>query len=126
VSAYAGVRKAMTDQQRRIGARGNMVMVGRDIGTVVFPDAVHKIYLEASPEERARRRFAEVQNRGGSTSYEEILTSIKKRDAFDSTRKVAPLIPAKDAHVINSDGKSIDEVVEEALSILSHDSKNVA
>jgi CMP/dCMP kinase len=126
VSAYAGVRKAMTDQQRRIGARGNMVMVGRDIGTVVFPDAENKIYLEASPEERARRRFSEMSARGDPTSYEVILESIKKRDEVDSSREVAPLRTAPDAHVIDSDGKSIDQVVEEALAILSHDSKNVA
>jgi CMP/dCMP kinase len=126
VSAYAGVRKAMTDQQRRIGARGNMVMVGRDIGTVVFPDAAYKIYLEASPEERAYRRFSEMQKRGDETSFEEILSSIKKRDEVDSSREVAPLKPAEDAQVIDSDGKTIDEVVEEALLILSHDSKNVA
>lgn len=126
VSAYSGVRKAMTEQQRRIGERGNMVMVGRDIGTVVFPDAPLKIYLDASPEERARRRFIEVQERGENTSYEEILSSIRKRDAVDSSREVAPLRPAVDAKVINSDGKTIEEVVEEALRILFHDSKNVA
>lgn len=120
VSAYAGVRKAMTEQQRRIGERGNMVMVGRDIGTVVFPDAKFKIYLEASPEERARRRFVEVQNRGEATSYEDILASIRKRDEVDSSRAVAPLKPADDAHVIDSDGKSIDVVVEEALQILAN------
>jgi len=119
VSAYAGVRKAMTDQQRRIGERGNMVMVGRDIGTVVFPDAKFKIYLEASPEERARRRFDEVQKRGEATSYEDILASIRKRDAVDSSRAVAPLKPADDAHVIDSDGKTIDVVLEEALQILA-------
>lgn len=127
VSAYAGVRKAMTDQQRRIGERGNMVMVGRDIGTVVFPDAMHKIYLDASAEERACRRFSEVQSRGDkSLTYAEILASIRKRDEVDSSRSVAPLKPADDAVVIDSDGKTIDEVVEEALQILSHDSKNVA
>lgn len=126
VSAYAGVRKAMTDQQRRIGQRGNMVMVGRDIGTVVFPDAKEKIYLDASPEERARRRFTEVQSRGESTTYDEILASIKRRDEIDSSRAVAPLKPAADAKVINSDGKSIDEVVDEALRYLSRESKNVA
>jgi cytidylate kinase len=126
VSAYAGVRKAMTDQQRRIGLRGNMVMVGRDIGTVVFPDAKEKIYLDASPEERARRRFTEVQARGESTTYEEILTSIKRRDEIDSSRAVAPLKPAADAKVIISDGKTIDEVVNEALRLLSRESKNVA
>lgn len=118
VSAYVGVRKAMTEQQRRIGERGNMVMVGRDIGTVVFPDARHKIYLEASPEERARRRFDEVQKRGESTTYKDILASIRKRDEVDSSRAVAPLKPASDAHVIDSDGKSIDVVLEEALQIL--------
>jgi len=120
VSAYAGVRKAMTEQQRRIGERGNMVMVGRDIGTVVFPDARFKIYLEASPEERARRRFIEVQKRGEPTSYEDILASIRKRDDVDSSRAVAPLKPAKDAQVIDSDGKTIDVVLEEALQILAN------
>ncbi len=120
VSAYAGVRKAMTDQQRRIGERGSMVMVGRDIGTVVFPDAKYKIYLEASPEERARRRFVEVQKRGEPTSYEDILASIRKRDEVDSSRAVAPLKPADDAFVIDSDGKTIDIVLEEALQILGN------
>lgn len=120
VSAYGGVRKAMTEQQRRIGERGNMVMVGRDIGTVVFPDAKYKIYLEASPEERARRRFAEVHKRGESTSYDEILASILKRDDVDSSRAVAPLKPADDAHVIDSDGKTIDIVLKEALQILGN------
>jgi len=126
VSSYVRVHKAMTDQQRRIGERGNMVMVGRDIGTVVFPDAACKIYLEASPEERAKRRFSENMERGGSIPYEEILASIKKRDAFDSSREVAPLKPARDAIVIDSDGKSIDQVFKEALKILSRNFKNVA
>lgn len=123
VSAYAGVRKAMTEQQRRIGERGQMVMVGRDIGTVVFPDAAYKIYLEASPEERARRRFTEIIQRGGSADYDEILASIKKRDEIDSSREVAPLSIAADAHIIDSDGKSIDQVVEEALVILTPQEK---
>lgn len=126
VSAYAGVRKAMTEQQRRIGERGQMVMVGRDIGTVVFPDAACKIYLEASPEERAKRRYEENQKRGECLSYEEILTSIQKRDDVDSSRVVAPLKPAPDAIVINSDGKTIEQVFEEALKILTRNSKNVA
>ncbi len=126
VSAYARVRKAMTEQQRRIGERGNMVMVGRDIGTVVFPDAKYKIYLEASPDERANRRFEEVKKRGEPTTYEEILSSIRKRDAIDSSRAVAPLKPADDAHVIDSDGKTIEAVLKEALEILSHDLHNVA
>jgi CMP/dCMP kinase len=119
VSTYVGVRAAMTDQQRRIGSRGNMVMVGRDIGTVVFPDAEKKIYLDASPEERARRRFAEVQSRGEKTKYEEILFSIRRRDAIDSSRVVAPLKPAEDAMILNSDGKTITQVVDEAMSLLT-------
>ena len=101
-------------------------MVGRDIGTVVFPDAACKIYLEASPEERAKRRFSENMERGGSIPYEEILASIKKRDDFDSSREVAPLKPARDAIVIDSDGKSIEQVFKEALKILSRNLKNVA
>lgn len=119
VSTYAGVRDAMTEQQRRIGSRGNMVMVGRDIGTVVFPDTKLKIYLDASPEERAKRRFDEVQKRGEKTSYESILFSIKRRDAIDSSREIAPLKPAEDAWVIDSDGKTIDQVVEEAMNLLT-------
>jgi CMP/dCMP kinase len=120
VSAFAGVRTAMTEDQRRIGSRGNMVMVGRDIGTVVFPDALQKIYLDASPEERAKRRFAEVKGREGSSTYEEILNSIKNRDKFDSSRTLAPLKPAEDARIINSDGKTIEEVVQEAMDWLTH------
>jgi cytidylate kinase len=125
VSAYPGVRKAMTDQQRRIGLRGNIVMAGRDIGTVVFPDAKYKIYLDASAEERARRRFKEIIARGEKASYEEILSAVKRRDMIDSTRKHAPLKPAKDARVINSDGKTINQVLEEALSFLNIKTQNV-
>jgi cytidylate kinase len=119
VSAYQGVRVALTAQQRRIGSRGNMVMVGRDIGTIVFPDARKKIYLDASPVERARRRFCEIQSRGEKITYEEILFSIKRRDSIDSSRAVAPLKIAEDAFVINSDGKTIDQVVEEAMAYLT-------
>jgi len=77
VSAYPGVRKAMTEQQRVIGSRGNVVMVGRDIGTVVFPEAELKIYLDASAEERARRRSQEIKRRGENANFDEILASIK-------------------------------------------------
>jgi CMP/dCMP kinase len=118
VSAFPGVRTAMTDQQRKIGGRGNVVMVGRDIGTVVFPEAEMKIYLDASPEERARRRSHEIESRGGTANYDEILESIKRRDKIDSSRAVAPLKPASDAHIINSDGKTIDNVLEEAKRLL--------
>ena len=125
VSAYAGVRTAMTEQQRRIGRRGDVVMVGRDIDTVVFPDAQYKIYLDASPEERAWRRYHEKIGRGETASYDEILASIKRRDKIDSTRSVAPLKPAADAIIIDTDGKTIDEVMQETLSYLHIKPKNV-
>jgi len=118
VSAYAGVRKAMTAQQRAIGSRGKVVMVGRDIGTVVFPDAELKIFLEASAEERARRRSLEIENRGVKANYDEILTSIRKRDQIDSSREVAPLKAAADAVILDSDHKSREQVFAEALQLL--------
>jgi cytidylate kinase len=118
VSAYPGVRKAMTEQQRVIGSRGNVVMVGRDIGTVVFPEAELKIYLDASAEERARRRSQEIKRRGENANFDEILASIKRRDEIDSSRVVAPLKPAKDAKIINSDGKTISQVLQEAKRLL--------
>lgn len=120
VSAYKEVRSALTEQQRRIGSRGNMVMVGRDIGTVVFPDAAKKIYLDASPEERATRRYKENLCRGSSSTYEDILASIRNRDKIDSSRSVAPLKIAEDACIINSDGKTVDQVVAEAMDYLTH------
>jgi len=113
VSAYAGVRKAMTIQQRIFGERGKIVMVGRDIGTVVLPDADLKIYLEASVEERARRRYKEIVEHGGSETYQEILDSMKRRDEIDSQRSLAPLKPAKDAIIISTDGKDRGQVIKE-------------
>ncbi len=110
VSAYAGVRREMSRQQRRIGQRGRVVMVGRDIGTVVLPEADLKIYLDASAEERARRRFDEIRTRGGEADYEEILAKVRERDRIDSTRAVAPLRPAADAVILDSDKLSADEV----------------
>ena len=110
VSAYAGVRLEMSQQQRRIGQRGRVVMVGRDIGTVVLPEADLKIYLDASAEERARRRFDEIVARGGEADYDEILAKVRERDRIDSTRAVAPLRPADDAVIVDSDRMSADEV----------------
>ncbi len=118
VSTYAGVRKAMTAQQRRIGLRGKVVMVGRDIGTVVLPEAGVKIYLDTTVEERARRRVLELQQRGTPLSYEEILENLKSRDQIDSNRKVAPLRMAEDAHYILTDGMSIPEVVNAVKKFL--------
>lgn len=110
VSAYAGVRREMSQQQRRIGRRGRVVMVGRDIGTVVLPEADLKIYLDASAEERARRRFDEIRARGEEADYEEILSKVRERDRIDSTRAVAPLRPAEDAVILDTDRLSADEV----------------
>lgn len=123
VSAYEGVRAALTAQQKTLGANGNIVMVGRDIGTVVLPDADLKIFLEASVEERARRRYAEVMDRKGTETYQDILDSMKKRDEIDTKRSLAPLKPAHDAHIIMTDGKNKDEVVQEILNLINMEAK---
>jgi cytidylate kinase len=118
VSAYAGVRKALSAQQRRIGMRGKVVMVGRDIGTVVLPKAGLKIYLDASAEERARRRYEELRQRGEPADYNEILLAMRKRDQIDSNRTVAPLRPATDAHILCSDGLDAEQVLQHALALV--------
>ena len=118
ISAYRGVRRALSQQQRRIGQRGNIVMVGRDIGTVVLPEADLKIYLDATAEERARRRYDEIRARGGKTEYESILRRVKERDRIDSTRDVAPLKAAEDAVVLDSDQLNEDQVFERVLALV--------
>ena len=118
VSAYRGVRKALSEQQRRIGLRGNVVMVGRDIGTVVLPEAKVKIYLDASVEERAKRRYEESINRGKSVSYSNILASMRRRDEIDSTRDESPLRPADDAVVLYSDNMNAEQVLAKAEEIV--------
>jgi cytidylate kinase len=118
VSAYAGVRAALTEQQRRIGLRGGVVMAGRDIGTVVLPEADLKIFLSASQEERAQRRFEELQARGDKTTLAEVLESLRQRDEFDSHRAVAPLRPAEDAIILNSDGMKVEDVLAKALGLV--------
>lgn len=118
VSVYGGVRKAMTSQQRRIGRRGNCVMVGRDIGTVVMPDADLKIYLDASAEERAQRRYRENVERGVNSDFDVILENVRTRDRIDSTRMIAPLKPAADAHIIDTDGLSIQDVLQRVKTLM--------
>lgn len=120
VAAIPGVRRALTVQQRRIGQRGRVVMVGRDIGTVVLPEADLKIYLDASDEERARRRFTELQARGTLESYAGILAGMRRRDEIDASRDIAPLKPAEDAVIINSDGLNADEVLARVLVLLNN------
>lgn len=117
VSAYAGVRTALSAQQRRIGLRGKVVMVGRDIGTVVLPEADLKIYLDASAEERARRRSDELIARGEQADYDIILKKIIERDRIDSTRAVAPLRPADDAIIINTDDLDAEQVSSRVLEL---------
>lgn len=117
VSAYPGVRNAMTAQQRRIGQRGRIVMVGRDIGTVVLPEAELKVYLDACVEIRAQRRFEELRQRGEQADFKKILAAMKRRDKIDSTRAVAPLRAAEDAYRICSDEIDAEQVVNQVLEL---------
>ena len=118
VSAYPGVRGVLTQQQRRIAEQGQVVMIGRDIGTVVMPDADVKIYLDASAEERARRRHLELLERQNKADYGEILRAMKRRDRIDSRRATAPLARADDAILVDTDNLSIDKVLERVERIV--------
>ena len=119
VAAYPAVRAALTMQQRKIGLQGKVVMVGRDIGTVVMPDAEMKIYLEASPETRAKRRYLEnLSNHIESETYEMILADIIKRDKADRERTVAPLRPADDAVIIHTDEFTAEEVAQKIFDLM--------
>lgn len=111
VSEHAEVRAALLPLQRRIAASGPVVMVGRDIGTVVVPDAGLKIYLDASPEERARRRYAESRVRDSAITLDEVRQETLSRDAIDTARATAPLRAADDATLVQTDEMDIDEVV---------------
>jgi cytidylate kinase len=119
VSAYPGVRAALTVQQRRIGRQGCIVMVGRDIGTVVLPEADLKIYLDATVEERAERRYREEVARGEATEFDLVLASVRRRDEIDSGRALAPLRAAEDAVVIDTTNLDVDQVVERVLALMN-------
>ena len=112
VAAYPAVREALLERQRAFRATPGLVADGRDMGTVVFPDAELKIFLTASAEERARRRYSQLKESGASVSFEEILSDVVSRDARDRNRSVSPLIPADDAETLDSTHLSIEEVVE--------------
>jgi len=114
ISAIAGVREALVAQQRRLG-RGGVVMAGRDIGTVVFPDADYKFFLTASLEEKVRRRAAQYEKRGEAVDEEAMRKEVEARDRVDTERAVAPLRPAPDAIVIDTDELTVDEVVDKIL-----------
>lgn len=118
VSAAPAVREALLDQQRRIGNAGDYVVEGRDIGTVVFPDAAVKVFLTASDEERAHRRVRQNVDRGiGSIDYDEVLADLRRRDEADSSRATAPLRPADDAVHIDSTSHYIEEVIDQICSL---------
>jgi cytidylate kinase len=117
VSMYSGVREAMTARQREIGLRGSVVMVGRDIGTVVLPEADLKIFLIASDEARARRRFLEASDRGETVEYEGILQAMRERDRLDSTRDLAPLKAAEDALIIDTTEMAAEDVLQRAIGL---------
>ena len=118
VAAYPAVRTALTQQQRIIGLRGKVVMVGRDIGTVVMPDAEMKIYLEASAETRAKRRHLENLSNNIPSVYEDILADVIKRDKADMERTVAPLRPADDAYIIHTDNYTAEEVAAKIFELM--------
>jgi len=119
VARVQRVRDAMVVQQRALADRGRLVMVGRDIGTVVLPDADRKIYLTASAAERAKRRDEELRSRGEVRPRQELLQEILRRDKLDSERVVAPLKPADDAIVIQTDGLSVGDALDKVLAIVT-------
>ncbi|HOO26439.1 MAG TPA: (d)CMP kinase [Clostridiales bacterium] len=118
VSAIKEVRDFLFDLQRDIAAKNDCLMDGRDIGTVVLPDAQIKIFLTASAEERARRRFIELQQKGWKVSYESVLDEMKQRDFNDSNREIAPLKPAEDSIIVSTDGLNLEEGIAKVLQIV--------
>jgi CMP/dCMP kinase len=117
VARLPRVRAVLVDRQRLLGDRGAIVMEGRDIGTVVFPNADVKIYLDASPEERARRRASDPAHTG-PTAVREVATLLTARDEIDRTRTASPLHAAADAVVVDTTGKTVDQVVREVLAVI--------
>ena len=116
VAKVAGVREVLVAKQRRMAEEGKMVMAGRDIGTVVLPQAGLKVFLDASPEERARRRHAELGQKNKLTC-EDILAELKKRDEIDSQRPLSPLRPASDAKIIGTKGLTPEEVADRIIGL---------
>ena len=119
ISAHAVVRSVLLDMQRDVAKKHNVIMDGRDIGTVVLPRANVKIFLTASPEVRATRRHAEMLAKGSKDSYEKVLADIKKRDHNDSTREIAPLKQAKDAILVDTSSMEIDEALTAIKAIVA-------
>lgn len=124
VSAISGVRRRLVDMQREMGAAGGVVMEGRDISTVVFPNAEVKVFLTASAEERARRRLLELREKGDESTLEELIAQMRERDLRDSTRDDSPLKQADDAVAVDTDNLTIDEVVEAILEVCNRRAGN--
>ena len=119
ISAHAVVRDMLLDMQRDVAKKHNVIMDGRDIGTVVLPRANVKIFLTASAEVRAQRRFAELQAKGSKDTFEKVLAEIKQRDHQDSTREIAPLKQAKDAVLVDTSGMDVDAVVAHIRALVA-------
>jgi len=122
VARVAGVRAALVDEQRRLAATADVVVEGRDIGTVVFPEAPVKVYLTASPYERARRRLGDRAKAGHEADIEEVARNIASRDEIDSGRAVSPLSVAHDAHVVDTTDLTVEEVVDLIAGLVSEGS----
>lgn len=118
VSKIAGVRRAMVAMQRKLAAETPMLLDGRDIGTRVLPDAPVKIYLTADAEERARRRWEQLKEKGTEVPYEQVLEDLRRRDDQDMNRTVDPLRPAEDAVIVDTTGLTFDESVEKILAVI--------
>ena len=118
VAQVPGAREILVEQQRRVAREGPIVMAGRDIGTVVLPNAPIKVFLTASSTERAQRRHLEFQRNGRDVTYNQVLRDIEERDRLDSGRRIAPLRPAPDAHITITDHIGIEEVVKGILKLM--------
>lgn len=125
VSAFPEVRRFLFSMQREIAAKQNVIMDGRDIGTVVLPDAQVKIFLTASQEERAQRRYRELLQKGKKVVYTDILTDMIQRDYNDTHREIAPLVPAPDAVSINTTGNTLQQSVEQVVGVIQSRLKNM-
>ncbi|AGA69767.1 cytidylate kinase [Desulfitobacterium dichloroeliminans LMG P-21439] len=120
IAAYAGVRERLVDLQRREALRGAVVMDGRDIGTYVLPEANLKIFLTATSEERAKRRWLELQKAGKMVSFEEVHQDMQIRDQTDQQREVSPLVPAADAIMLDTTGLGVEEIIERIISLINN------
>lgn len=124
VSKVPGVRQSLVRHQRKMAEEGFLVMAGRDIGTVVLPQADLKIFLVASPQERARRRFQEIAGQSDKVTYEEVLADLQSRDQMDTERHVSPLKPAPDAYILDTEGLSAEQVADKIYALATGGSPN--